>query len=614
LRFPFSVIKLKLMKKYFLIIFLMLLDGGFAWNLQSITLADTPLAKDLAISELKVTGDEFVVLHNTTNTNLQLNDFWLQYFNDFDLSRTTSATSFQLPSVWLRPGQEIMLSSGTAAVCGPVWASKLSLTLKDSAGMLQVLNLDQAGGIVGYKPQDQVSWSSKIADSVDIKGVSGSADKQIYYLTDGGWQAADTPPGCTAASTSTSPSTDTPESLTQNSDSPPSILLSNADEAAVSSLPPSDAGLMAPQLSEILPNPASPKTDANDEYIELYNPNDQPFDLSNFKLQTASGSAYIFPEGRSELEPRGFKAYYSSTTNLTLPNSGSQIKLLDPSGSLLGISDSYSGAADDAAWVLADGLWQWTAVPTPDARNVTMSAGSDVLGDAVNAPPASSKKQSYASLAVSEILPNPKTPQTDAENEFIEIYNPSSHAVDLAGYTLVAGSQDNHKYSIKDGSIAAGAYKAFYSSQTHLMLSNSAGRVKILAPSGSQTDATADYTKAPDGQSWVFANDKWRWTTAPTPGKANIYTAPEAAASGSTAASRSGASVNNPAGQAAGAAKPASVHPLILAGIGGAVLLYAAYEYRHDVANQLYRLRRNRGLGRAARQTAKIPGGSGIAL
>ncbi|MEX0881366.1 MAG: lamin tail domain-containing protein [Candidatus Saccharimonadales bacterium] len=594
----------------------MLLEAGYTWSLQSITLADTPLAKELTVGQIKITGDEFLVLRNATNTNLQLNNYWLQYFNDFDLARTSSASSSQLPAVWLQPGQEIMLAVGTAAACGPVWVSKLPFSFKDSAGMLQILNLSQTGGIIGYKPEDQVSWSSKAADAVDIKGVSGSTAAQIYYKTETGWASAATPPGCTAATTSTSSLTDTPAALSQSSNSPPSILLSQSDEGSSgSSIPAAVAGLMAPLLSEILPNPGSPKTDANDEYIELYNPNDRAFDLSGFKLQTGSGGtySYTFPDGQFSLQPYELKAFYSSITNLSLANSGSEVKFLSPAGDVLSASDAYADAQDDYAWILADGLWQWSSAPTPDARNIVTSSSQSVLGSSDSTrPPATSSGQTYSPLVITELLPNPKSPQTDAENEFIEIYNPNKTAVNLAGYILVTGSQDNHKYTIKEGSLGPGVYKVFYSSTTHLTLSNSEGRAQILAPSGSQIDATADYTKAPEGQSWIYANSKWQWTTAPTPGKANIFTAP--AVGSSTTGNRSNATNNSPASSANSAAKSNGLHPMILAGIGGAVLLYALYEYRNDVANLIYRLRRNRSVRRTAGQAAQTAGGSGAQI
>lgn len=597
----------------------MLLEAGYTWSLQSITLADTPLAKELTVSQIKITGDEFIILRNATNNNIQLDNYWLQYFNDFDLTRTTSASSSQLPGVWLQPGQEIMLAVGTAAACGPVWISKLSFSFKDAAGMLQILNLSQTGGIIGYKPEDQVSWSSKTADPVDIKGVSGSAAAQIHYRTDTGWASAVTPPGCSAASTSTSPASNTPDTLTRPISSPPSILLSESNEgASISNIPPADAGLIAPQLSEILPNPASPKTDANDEYIELYNPNDKVFDLSGFKLQTGTSSAYTytFPNGQFSLQPWEFKAFYSSVTNLSLSNTISEVKFLSPDGDVLGSSDAYSDAQDDYAWILADGLWQWSSVPSPDARNIVSAAsgnGNTLSANSAVLPAATAAGQSYSALAISELLPNPKPPQTDAEHEFIEIYNPNESAVNLAGYTIVTGSKDNHKYTIKEGSINPGSYVVFYSSQTGLTLSNSEGRAKLLAPNSSQVDATADYAKAPEGQSWIYAGGKWQWTTAPTPGKANIFTAP-AATGYSTAGNRSNAINNAPLGSGSTNGKANSLHPMILAGIGGAVLLYALYEYRHDMANLIYRFRRNRAAGRAIGQTAQPPGSGGIAL
>ena len=594
----------------------MLLEVGYTWNLQSITLADTPLAKELTINQIKLTGDEFLVLRNATNANLQLNNYWLQYFNDFDLSRTSSASSSQLPAVWLQPGQGIMLAVGTAAACGPVWISKLPFSLKDSAGMLQILNLSQTGGIIGYKPEDQVSWSSKTSDAVDIKGVSGSAATQIYYKTETGWASAATPPGCSSASASTSPSTNTPDTLTQSSTSPPSILLSESNEgASASGIPAVDYGLIAPQLSEILPNPGSPRTDANDEYIELYNPNDKAFDLSGFKLQTGSGGSYTFPDGQFSLQPKEFKAFYSSVTNLSLSNTGSSVKFLSPAGDVLGTSDAYSDAQDDYAWIFSDGLWQWTSAPSPDVRNIASSPASNngLSTNSAVLPSATTANQSYPALAISELLPNPKSPQTDAENEFIEIYNPNKTMVNLAGYTLVTGSQDNHKYTIKEGSIEPGAYKVFYSSATGLTLSNSEGRAKILTPSDVQIDATGDYVKAPEGQSWIYSGGKWQWTTAPTPGRFNTFMAP-ANASSSTVGNRSNAANNNPSGSNGANGKSASLHPMILAGIGGAALLYALYEYRHDVANQLYRLRRNRVAGRVAGQTAQTPGGGGVAF
>jgi hypothetical protein len=53
-------------------------------------------------------------------------------------------------------------------------------------------------------------------------------------------------------------------------------------------IPDSDAGLAAPQISEVLPNPTPPATDAEGEFIELYNSNNNIFDLSGFSLQAGN--------------------------------------------------------------------------------------------------------------------------------------------------------------------------------------------------------------------------------------------------------------------------------------------------------------------------------------
>lgn len=81
------------------------------------------------------------------------------------------------------------------------------------------------------------------------------------------------------------PPTETP---VEPPESPPSTTSPPEEEDEVDVtpvIPAANVGLKPPQLSEFLPNPGSPQTDANDEYIELYNPNDKRFDLSGYALE-----------------------------------------------------------------------------------------------------------------------------------------------------------------------------------------------------------------------------------------------------------------------------------------------------------------------------------------
>jgi hypothetical protein len=136
-------------------------------------------------------------------------------------------------------------------------------------------------------------------------------------------------------------------------------------------LPAADVGLAAPQLSELLPNPTGTGNDSSDEFIELYNPNDKPFDLTGFILQTGTTTTreYVFLEG-TLLEPKGFKAFYAKDTKLTLSNTTGQANLFDPFGNAISGAATYSKAKDGITWAVAKGVWYWTTQATPGAANV----------------------------------------------------------------------------------------------------------------------------------------------------------------------------------------------------------------------------------------------------
>jgi hypothetical protein len=154
---------------------------------------------------------------------------------------------------------------------------------------------------------------------------------------------------------------------------------------------------------------------------------------------------------------------------------------------------------------------------------------------------------------------------------------------------------------------------AFYSSDTALSLSNTDGQVKLLEPGGNVLGQTDRYATAKDGYAWIFADGLWQWTTTPTPDAANIITAPPVLAAASktkTAAANKKsakttkpktAAANPPSSNLPSSGTPAgSLHPAILAGIGSLAVIYALYEYRNDLANQLYKFRRYREARRAA--------------
>lgn len=347
----------------------------------------------LSFLELKMTGDEYVLLQNNSTTAIDdLSGYWLYAFNNVNpLGQGVSSSSQQLPAARLDAGQTLLLSASPRPTCGAAVAGKLSLSLTDGSGFLEITRLSQdQSGAVQQTGGDNVSWSSGAGGQIqNVPSASKDAQAVWYrYAAAPGysWQQADidgtdscqldvitTPPVSMPAPTGT---------LLQPSSEPPATIVSVVEDSPAPvqtgpSLPPADIGLAAPQITELLPNPTGTGTDATDEFIELYNSNDTAFDLSGFTLQTGSSTkhSYTFPAGVL-LPAKGFVAFYSSDTGLSLSNSSGAADLLDPFGSLIAQSHPYGSAKDGQAWALAKGTWYWTSQPTPGAANVIKQGAS----------------------------------------------------------------------------------------------------------------------------------------------------------------------------------------------------------------------------------------------
>lgn len=337
----------------------------------------------LKIREINITGEEFVVLQNSGTAPVQLGDYWLGYTSDDTASYI--APSQQLPTVELPAGESILLNGGTASTCDASVIDKLGFSsLSNTKGTLALRHLQNDAYTSTFTTVDSVTWGKLPADDIHIGSESSLADNStaVWYKDTqdnlAPWRVGSFADCSLTLLPLPTDDTSQPQQIInwpQNSTSPPSIFVGagNVLGASAPVVPTSDKGLKAPQLSEILPNPASPQTDTADEFIELYNPNSKLFDLSNFMLQTASTTStathtYHFPAGTT-ISPGGFKAFKSAQTHLSLSNSGGQVWLVDPLGTTLDTCDPYGTAKDGQSWVDASGKWQWTLQPTPGTTN-----------------------------------------------------------------------------------------------------------------------------------------------------------------------------------------------------------------------------------------------------
>jgi hypothetical protein len=163
------------------------------------------------------------------------------------------------------------------------------------------------------------------------------------------------------------------------------------------------------ELSELLPNPAAPLTDEQDEFIELYNPQDTEVGLEGYILEAGSawGSTYHFSSS-DRIAPHGYLVVYAGDSPIALSNSGSQVRIVDPIGAVLDVA-VYAKAEAGYAWAKdGAGIWKWTTTPTAKKPNEFTMPGAATLA-AVAAIKAAVKKTNTAKLATPKKVAAAKT-------------------------------------------------------------------------------------------------------------------------------------------------------------------------------------------------------------
>lgn len=223
----------------------------------------------------------------------------------------------------------------------------------------------------------------------------------------------------------------------------------------------------------------------------------------------------------------------------------------------------------------------------------------------------------FPTLSITELMADPTSPLKDADDEFIEIYNPNERAVNIEDYVIKTGSS-NKGFVLPGFVLQPYEYLAIFSEDSGLTLSNStASSAILLAPNGNQVSVTSEYDKALSSGSFMIGSDgAWVWTIKPTPNKANIYeTKPEKEAVSSSAAMKEegevkGLSTDESRNYDQFAARDVYQSPdelphsriniIVLAGVGGLTVAYAIWEYRNDIGNTVLKLRRYRSARKEA--------------
>lgn len=578
--------------------------------------AETASPDHVVISEVQVIngtekGQDFVELYNPTNAQVELDGWQLKYKSTTgltwskkaDLTGVIEPRSFyliassgylediannELSSGLLDTGGHICLISGTGTD-----PCKSPTTRIDLVGWGK--EADSAEGSEGSNPvdvsEDKIAcfeiWSMKRKFDNDglIQDTDDNGEDFVIETPNPQFSSGD----LTEMTVTTPTECDEP------------------DEEDPKEEPEEPAPLPEPvylklDITELLPDPDKPQIDASDEFVELFNPNSQPVNLKGYILQTGSdlGTTYTF--GAATIKAKSYRAFYSRDIKIGLVNQGGRAQLLDPAGTIVSELISYPKAPTGKSWAKVAGKWQWTDRSTPGGPNQAHT--SKPADNATTTQPQTTTTPigPFAKINITELLPDPDKPQTDANDEFVELFNPNDYAVDLAGYTIQTGTNFRSRHTIENLTIKPRQYIAIFSSLTRVSLTNRGGAARLLDPAGQVISTTDSYPKAETGAAWALIDGKWQWTATPTPAAKNVLTAVESASSVSVAAAQ-------PASQdraRAVLAAPATVQTTaatnaIVAGAVGSALLYGLYEWRGDLQNQLEKFRRYRRAWRRRR-------------
>jgi hypothetical protein len=254
------------------------------------------------------------------------------------------------------------------------------------------------------------------------------------------------------------------------------------------------------RLSEILAcnNTVASAYAGYPDLVELYNDSPEPADLSDLSLtdDPAQPRKFVFPPGTAmpanaylvlaadrSADPAGFHLGFA------MGETGDSLCLYDRAANGGGLLDRVSfglQVPDLSIGRLADGQWSLTR-PTFGGPNV-----SQALGDARR-------------LRINEWLANPDVIQ---HGDFLELYNPETLPVSLAGFALTDKplGAPARQIVVPLSFVPGGGYAVFYTEKqlsgtaNHLgfHLDAAQGMIGLFAPDGSAVDTVAYGPQAPD--------------------------------------------------------------------------------------------------------------------
>jgi hypothetical protein len=288
-------------------------------------------------------------------------------------------------------------------------------------------------------------------------------------------------------------------------------------------------------ITEIMYHPATRADGKNVEYIELYNSNPWPEDISNFRL---TGAVNFTIPANTSLKALGYlviaaapddvKAVYGITNVMggftsRLRNTPGDISLFNRLGAELLIV-KYN---DDFPWpASADGAGHSLVLARPSLgqENPAAWGQSDLVGGSPG------KAETVGANPLRTILINEFLAHTDEPDlDFIELYNYSTSAIDISGCVITDDAGTN-KFAVPAGTIiSAGGFVAYDQTQLGFALSSGGETIFLKNPAGTRVLDSLKFDGQENGVSMGRFPDgapSFRRLAAKTKGAANAKPQP----------------------------------------------------------------------------------------
>ncbi|ETK06425.1 hypothetical protein T230_12560 [Tannerella sp. oral taxon BU063 isolate Cell 1/3] len=452
----------------------------------------------------KLPATEYVELHNTTDHEIDLEDWAFVY----------DKTSIPLPdaelpaggyAVLYKAGREISVADGAAEVAVKRFPANMinagrPLALKDPSGTV----------IHSYTYP-----KAKAGRSIE----RGEGDK---------WHLSSDPRGGTPGEENSEGAPDKPDEPEKPKASPGDVLINEvmADPHGLTKLPAT-------------------------EYVELHNTTDHEINLEGWAFVydktsiplpdaelPAGGYAVLYKAGREISVADGAAEVAVKRFPANMINAGKPLALKDPSGTVIH-SYTYPKAKDGRSIERGEGdKWHLSSDPRGGTPGEENSEGVPDKPDEPEKP-----KASPGDVLINEVMADPRGLTKLPATEYVELHNTTDHEMNLEGWAFV---YDKTSIPLPDAELSAGGYAVLYKAGREISVADGAAEVAVkrfpanminagkpLAlkdPSGTVIHSYT-YPKAKAGRSIERGEgDTWHLSSDPrggTPGEENSEGAPD---------------------------------------------------------------------------------------